>query len=42
MFPVIDKQKTADKLKLLMKVNRLTPKDIQDYLSLTCVQTVYR
>lgn len=42
MFPVIDKRKTGNRLRCLMQINRLTPKDIQEYLSLSCVQTVYR
>lgn len=42
MFPIIDKRKTGYQLEYLMKINRLTPKDIQEYLSLACVQTVYR
>lgn len=42
MFPVIDKKLTGCRLQFWMCVNGLTPKDIQQYLSLTCVQTVYR
>lgn len=42
MFPVIDKERTGKRLSHLMKTNGVTPKDIQDYLSLSCVQTVYR
>ena len=42
MFPVIDKKMTGKCLKKLMRQNGLTPKDIQRYLSLSCVQTVYR
>lgn len=42
IFPVIDKKKTGRRLYYCMKANGLTPKDIQDYLSLSCVQTVYR
>ncbi len=41
-FPMIDKDETAKRLKLLMKWNHLQPKDLQTYLGLTCVQTVYR
>ncbi len=42
MFPFIDKKLTGIRLQFWMRVNNLTPKDIQQYLSLTCVQTVYR
>lgn len=41
-FPLIDKNETAKRLVLLMKWNHLRPKDIQEYLGLACVQTVYR
>ena len=41
-FPVINKNETAKRLELLMKWNHLQPKDIQTYLGLACVQTVYR
>lgn len=42
MYPTIDKKKTGKCLDKLMKLRGLTPKDVQEYLSLTCVQTVYR
>lgn len=42
MFPVIDKEQTGRRLAYLMEKGGLTPKDIQHYLSLSCVQTVYR
>ena len=42
MYPVIDKERTGKRLKGLMELNGLSPKDIQCYLSLSCVQTVYR
>lgn len=42
MFPVIDKERTGKRLAQLMQINGLAPKDIQEYLSLSCVQTVYR
>ena len=41
-FPMINKKETAERLKCFMKWNHLTPRDIQEYLGLTCVQTVYR
>lgn len=42
VLPVIDKKKTGYRLYYYMKLNGLTPRDIQNYLSLSCVQTVYR
>ncbi len=42
MYPIIDSVKTGNKIRELMIDNGLTPKDIQSYLSLTCIQTVYR
>ena len=42
IYPTIDKEKTGKHLEKLMRKNGLTPKDICDYLSLSCVQTVYR
>lgn len=42
MYPIIDSIKTGERIKELMINNNLCPKDIQAYLSLTCIQTVYR
>lgn len=42
MFPVIDKKRTGQRIQFWMRIYYLTPKDIQKYLSLSCVQTVYR
>jgi len=42
MFPTINKQKTAERLSTIMKACKKTPADIQNYLGLACVQTVYR
>lgn len=42
MFPTIDKKKTGCRLKYLMVREGLKPADIQRYLGLACVQTVYR
>jgi len=42
VLPMIDKQGTAKRIRYFMKVNRLRPTDLQTYLGLTCVQTVYR
>ena len=41
-YPLIDKEATADTLKALMICRKLKPTDIQEYLGLSCVQTVYR
>lgn len=40
--PLIDKRGTAKRIRCLMERNCLKPADIQRYLGLTCVQTVYR
>ncbi len=42
MYPMIDKEKTGRWLKALFMVKGVRPKDIQAYLSLGCIQTVYR
>ncbi|MCD7808231.1 MAG: helix-turn-helix domain-containing protein [Erysipelotrichaceae bacterium] len=42
MYPTIDTQKTGQRIKELMILNHLTPLDIQEYLSLSCVQSIYR
>ena len=42
MYPIIDKKKTAERLKRMMNLSGKTPVDIQEYLGLSCVQTVYR
>ncbi|MFQ6791858.1 helix-turn-helix transcriptional regulator [Thomasclavelia sp.] len=42
MFPIIDSQKTGEKIKLLMEQKNISSKDVQNFLSLSCVQTVYR
>lgn len=42
MYPIVDSIKTGERIKELMLENNLSPKDIQEYLSLTCIQTVYR
>lgn len=41
-YPVIDKKRTAEQINFFMRYNRIKPTDIQKYLGLTCVQTVYR
>lgn len=42
MFPQIDKKQMGQRLRKIMKEKRVTPKDVQQYLGLSCVQTVYR
>ena len=41
MYPIIDRTKTGEKLHFYMKLNKLTVKDVQEALGLTCVQAVY-
>lgn len=41
-YPLIDKRRTAEHIKFLMRYHCLKPTDIQKYLGLTCVKTVYR
>ncbi|MBE5921047.1 MAG: helix-turn-helix transcriptional regulator [Pseudobutyrivibrio ruminis] len=41
MYPIIDKKKTGAKIKLFMELNGYTVKDIQEYLGLACVQSIY-
>ena len=41
MFPIIDKKKTGINLRRLMDEHNLTVKDIQRYLNLGSVQSVY-
>ena len=42
MIPTIDKIKTGESIKALMKERNFTPNDIMEFLNLSCVQTVYR
>lgn len=42
IFPRIDKKKTGARIKQLMNKAGITPAYIAEYLSLGCVQTVYR
>lgn len=41
-YPTIDKRWTAGRIQFFMHCCGIKPKDIQDYLGLACVQTVYR
>lgn len=42
MFPLINKQETGVNLRKIMDMRGITPKDVQEYLGLGCVQSVYR
>lgn len=42
MFPLIDKRETGINLRRIMDLRGITPKDVQEYLGLGCVQSVYR
>ena len=42
MFPTIDKRATGINLRKLMDERDVTAKDVQKYLGLGCVQSVYR
>ena len=42
MFPLINKRETGVNLRRIMGRCGVTPKDVQEYLGLGCVQSVYR
>ena len=42
MFPLINKRETGINLRRLMDMRGITPKNVQEYLNLGCVQSVYR
>ena len=42
MFPIIDKRETGINIRKIMDCQGLTAKDVQQYLELGCVQSVYR
>ena len=42
MFPIINKRETGINLRRIMDKRGLTAKDVQQYLGLGCVQSVYR
>jgi len=42
MFPLINKRKTGINLRRIMDERSITAKDVQEYLGLGCVQSVYR
>lgn len=41
MFPTIDKQRTGERLREIMKQKNISVKQIQEYLNLSCVQGIY-
>ena len=41
MVPSVDKVKTGNRIRSLMHMNNISAKDIMEYLSLECVQSVY-
>ena len=42
MFPLINKRETGVNLRRIMDMRGITPKNVQEYLGLGCVQSVYR
>lgn len=42
MFPLINKRETGINLRRIMDMRGITAKDVQQYLGLGCVQSVYR
>ena len=42
MFPIINKRDTGVNLRRIMDKRGITPKEVQEYLGLGCVQSVYR
>ena len=42
MFPLINKRETGVNLRRIMDMRGISPKDVQEYLGLGCVQSVYR
>ena len=42
MFPLINKRETGINLRRIMDIRGITPKDVQEYLGLGGVQSVYR
>ena len=41
MFPTIDKERTGKRIREVMRQKNITVKQIQEYLYLSCVQSVY-
>ena len=42
MFPLIDKRETGINLRRIMDDRHISARDVQEYLGLGCVQSVYR
>lgn len=42
MFPLINKRETGINLRRIMDMRGITAKEVQNYLGLGCVQSVYR
>ena len=42
MFPLINKRETGVNLRRIMDKRGITAKDVQEYLGLGCVQSIYR
>lgn len=42
MYPAINMKATGIRLRLIMEWKNITVKDVQQYLGLACVQSVYR
>ena len=42
MVPLINKRETGINLRRIMDIRGITPKDVQEYLGFSCVQSVYR
>ena len=42
MFPIINKRDTGVNLRRIMDMREITAKEVQEYLGLGCVQSVYR
>jgi len=41
MFPTIDKKRTGDRIRMIMVQKNISVKQVQEYLNLACVQSVY-
>lgn len=42
MFPIIDKKETGINLRRMLDARDISARDVQEYLNLGCVQSVYR
>lgn len=41
MFPTIDTRRTGEQIRRIMKKQNITVKQVQEYLHLSCVQSIY-